>query len=195
MNPHVEELRRDWEKFHQKLRLPQNDFHPACDNCKLDACCYEPVFADAFEVDDILSRLTPGQLIALKLDVWKWHERAKHMFTLGRENIAFTWRDARVPCPFLHEGRCGIYEIRPLACRAHYALHNPELCKMPHRREQKYLMLDHDETYQMIALKYAVGIRRLLADHFGLILYNRLFQRNEESASAEGYEVAEETKI
>lgn len=34
-----------------------------------------------------------------------------------------------VPCPFLKEGRCSIYEVRPLACRIHFNLSDsPYFC-------------------------------------------------------------------
>ncbi|KVR21687.1 hypothetical protein WK13_34685 [Burkholderia ubonensis] len=35
------------------------------------------------------------------------------------------------PCTFLKDGRCSIYEHRPLACRMHYSLADtPDLCKL-----------------------------------------------------------------
>ena len=38
-------------------------------------------------------------------------------------------------CPFLINNLCSIYEVRPLACRVHYVLHNPELCDKDKERE------------------------------------------------------------
>lgn len=38
-------------------------------------------------------------------------------------------RNKGVACVFLKEGKCSIYEVRPLACRTHYNLSEyPELC-------------------------------------------------------------------
>lgn len=35
----------------------------------------------------------------------------------------------RIPCPFLIEGSCSIYEVRPLICRLHIQESEPELCE------------------------------------------------------------------
>jgi Fe-S-cluster containining protein len=35
---------------------------------------------------------------------------------------------ASLPCPFLRDERCGIYPVRPFACREHFALSEPTLC-------------------------------------------------------------------
>jgi Fe-S-cluster containining protein len=35
-----------------------------------------------------------------------------------------------VPCTFLKGGKCSIYANRPFACRIHYALDDPALCKV-----------------------------------------------------------------
>lgn len=36
-----------------------------------------------------------------------------------------------VPCPFLKKGRCGVYEVRPMACRAHHSLDDtPAQCDL-----------------------------------------------------------------
>lgn len=35
-----------------------------------------------------------------------------------------------VPCTFLKDGKCSIYANRPFACRIHFALDDPALCKV-----------------------------------------------------------------
>lgn len=194
MNP-VEQLRADWEDLHERLREPKNNFHPACDHCTLDACCYEPVFSDYGEVDDILSRLSPEALEKLKFDILVWREGARNYFHLPQEGIAFPYRTGEVACPFLKGGRCSIYEHRPLACRSHYALSNPEGCKMPARAEQKYACFEQCVPYQKIALKYVFAMRSLQTDHFGLLIYNRLYGKTEESKAAHGYELEETATV
>jgi Fe-S-cluster containining protein len=34
----------------------------------------------------------------------------------------------RIPCPFLTNNECSIYKVRPLSCRCHIAIENPEKC-------------------------------------------------------------------
>ncbi len=36
--------------------------------------------------------------------------------------------DARIPCPFLEDDRCGVYADRPLVCREYNVVTPPELC-------------------------------------------------------------------
>ena len=184
----IETLRADWDTFHAALRKTGN-FNPACDTCTHSACCYEPVYSDQIEVDDILSRLTPEQRSELIEAVHRWHKRAtlSGVLLLEEKGAAFPYRDASLPCPFLKDGRCSIYEHRPLACRAHYALANPDNCKMPARRTQKYAMWEQNDSYLNILMKYALAVGLLKIDHLGLQLYNRLFGANERSSAASQY--------
>lgn len=41
-----------------------------------------------------------------------------------------------LPCPFLTQGRCGIYEDRPMSCRQHFALTNSAYWCEPSRSDQ-----------------------------------------------------------
>jgi hypothetical protein len=40
-----------------------------------------------------------------------------------------------VPCPFLENENCGIYSIRPLACREYLVTSPPALCEDPAKNE------------------------------------------------------------
>jgi len=190
MNP-VEQLREDWGKLESRLRA-QPDFHPACDTCTDGVCCQEPVFSDYVEVDDILARLTPEQTKDLKHAVLLWYQGAKAFFLhLEQEGIAFPYRLGCVSCPFLKQGRCSIYAFRPIACRSHYALENPQGCLMPARAQQKYACFEQCKPFQAIAVRYVFAVGTLKTDHFGLLIYNRLCDTNEESKAAHGYQVEE----
>jgi Fe-S-cluster containining protein len=192
VNP-IEQLRDDFDKLLARGRAAkENKFQPACDQCQLDACCYEPVFADKQEVADILSRLSPERIVMLKLDVTKWLLRAKPLLQRAKEGLAFDYRDAAIRCPFLFWGRCSIYAFRPFSCRSHFALSNPENCKMPARKEQKYAMWKFDRSYREIIIKYMAAIGGIEIDHLGLLIYNELFGFNEESAAAEKYQIEKE---
>lgn len=44
------------------------------------------------------------------------------------------FREKRLPCPFLINHTCAIYPVRPLVCRRHIAVSNPDrCCTDPHR--------------------------------------------------------------
>jgi len=50
------------------------------------------------------------------------------------------------PCPFLKQGRCSIYEVRPLACRIHFNLaDSPYFCNTAIPSKESYVpQLDND---------------------------------------------------
>lgn len=52
------------------------------------------------------------------------------------------------PCPFLENGRCGIYEYRPMACRKHVALTKTAHWCAPERC--------NDETFPLVSFSSAV---------------------------------------
>lgn len=39
------------------------------------------------------------------------------------------YHEAGIPCPFLQDGRCDVYEWRPAVCRWHYSLQDPSYCE------------------------------------------------------------------
>lgn len=45
------------------------------------------------------------------------------------EGLATEYWAQRIPCPFLQAGSCSMYEARPLICRHHFSLSDPELCR------------------------------------------------------------------
>lgn len=81
-------------------------------------CCYMPVHA--LEIEIIL------------IAVWVFQtqrpevvQRYQQKIVEARQKIGSARDDARmklrVACPFLDEGSCGIYEVRPIACRAYFS--------------------------------------------------------------------------
>lgn len=79
-----------------------------------DLCCYPPVSATVPEVANIvayvLSRLPTEEQDRIERRV---HEVARQVALLtGRQRI-----ERNIACPYLRDGCCTIYEVRPLACR------------------------------------------------------------------------------
>jgi Fe-S-cluster containining protein len=63
----------------------------------------------------VLARLKPGELNNMNIQ----REEAMAYFYLG------------VPCPFLEDESCGIYEDRPLVCREYLVTSPPQYCAQP----------------------------------------------------------------
>lgn len=60
-----------------------------------------------------------------------------HVASIEQETQAAKWKG--VPCTFLgDDGRCTIYEHRPLACRIHFSLHDtPDPCDIVNKPGEK----------------------------------------------------------
>jgi Fe-S-cluster containining protein len=51
------------------------------------------------------------------------------------KDVAVAYFSARVACPFLENENCGIYSIRPLACREYMVTSPPALCEDPELKD------------------------------------------------------------
>jgi len=89
-----------------------------CAGCSY--CCHGIVTAQAqevfFAVDTMRQRLSAAALAGVI-------ERAgARQLQLQARKTAAEQAAYRTPCPLLSEGRCGVYEGRPLVCRAHHSM-------------------------------------------------------------------------
>ena len=81
------------------------------------------------------------------------HSDYQDIYISDREAHQIRWIQTQTPCPFLDNGSCSIYQHRPLACRSHFSIRNPEQChpKSPdffkHPHKQRTLPM---ELYQKL---------------------------------------------
>lgn len=112
-----------------------------------DACCRQLIVVSPLEARPIAAfvaqRPELAARAAARIDGWKDRlggdpdlaERFREFdaaegYLPSREGGALEaayWR-AQIPCPFLEEGRCAIYPVRPFSCREHYVVTDPALC-------------------------------------------------------------------
>lgn len=113
------------------------------------ACCYHLVVVSPLEAHAIAAYVTGQPELAQgargRLEQWR-ARLAEHPSLSARleqfeeadglvpdaEGGALEeeyWR-AQLPCPFLEEGRCSIYPVRPFACREHAVTSDPALCAL-----------------------------------------------------------------
>ena len=93
-----------------------------------DHCCYlSPAMSipEGLAILDVLSR-DPNR--------WWWFQQ-KIKQLLGwvriledRQTTRESWFDAKIPCLFLRDHKCTIYEVRPTACRSHISVDEPFKC-------------------------------------------------------------------
>ncbi len=90
-------------------------------------CCYPPVSAAVPEVANIAayiqSQLPVAEQQRLKQRVEQVYHQVHPMTGTQRASISLA-------CPFLQEGGCSIYPVRPLACRGHNSTSRPACQKV-----------------------------------------------------------------
>lgn len=82
-------------------------------------CCHIEVRATTPEVQMILEFV---KFTGLQLD---WDRIKRH----SRLNVEERMFDKNSACVFLRDKQCGIYPVRPVACRKYFVENDPELCK------------------------------------------------------------------
>lgn len=117
------ELMNATSKLIDGLLAKAGDRPVAChDGCA--HCCYQAVGVSVPEAlaleAHVRATRSPAQLDELAARVRRADERTRGL--TGAERLS-----PELPCPFLEDGRCGVYEARPLACRGTNSL-DAEAC-------------------------------------------------------------------
>ena len=73
-------------------------------------------------------RFASARLQLMKAHLWDLLEDAAVAPPEEQAWLASSYRSARVPCPFLDDGECSIYDERPLACRLQAVTSDPAEC-------------------------------------------------------------------
>jgi Fe-S-cluster containining protein len=126
--------------------LPQGGAEIRC-RAGCFACCHQLVVVSPLEAHAIAEYVQahPELREALRGRVEAWRARlaaepelAEHLEEFEKEEgyvsgeqggaLETEYFLARIPCPFLDEGRCSIYPVRPFGCREHFVLSDPALC-------------------------------------------------------------------
>lgn len=88
-------------------------------------CCHQPVFAVTHELLYITAHLRNN---ASEVERRRFLENARRKSVNTAEKSHEKLLRYRSPCPFLTEGICGIYAVRPMACRIYLSSSEPA-CK------------------------------------------------------------------
>jgi len=99
---------------------------PSCATCTTPGCCSQMVLVTLVE-----AAVVARHLLRVGRDT---QGLRRHLNKLGGEQQKLGrhgwWRAAR-PCSFLKDGRCSIYEVRPVMCRTWSAWSEPRPCQPP----------------------------------------------------------------
>lgn len=96
------------------------------------ACCKQAVTLSVPEALAILEPLLyePVRRMWYLRSTYQRITRQAKMCLDDQVNVQ-TWFEKEIPCVFLKEDRCSIYEDRPAACRVHMVVSDPAQCQPP----------------------------------------------------------------
>lgn len=160
-------------------------------------CCDEQLYVERREAVHIVEGLSPEEKerIIPRLKVWLEKTAAMRagpvLESTGMPD-AFDFRDLKATCPLLEDGLCMVYERRPMSCRQFFALGNPDDCRMPMRRHQKFAEFDPKaNAYTMLFEEWVVKNRvpKLITDMLGVFLAELLLGQDLPSTGRTNYEI------
>ena len=172
MNNRIEAAERFHKHVDTVIRQAMINGAKHCCRAGCHYCCYEPVYCEESEVDLILSKLTPEQLDEVAEKTKTWLAGVQHLLPQKMPST-FEWRNTSTACPFLKNGMCMVYQHRPMGCREFFAINNPEHCRMPMRKHQKFWQIGSgvhvDAVMEMLREN-----RTIEMDNLGVFLAKKL---------------------
>tara|TARA_B100000614_G_scaffold251165_1_gene262368 strand:- start:231 stop:884 length:654 start_codon:yes stop_codon:yes gene_type:complete len=103
---------------HAAAHIEANKIELACGNCSY--CCHQWVRVLAHEVFAIVDHIQSTSESSKKETIQlleAYHEKTRHLNDDEKDR-----QNMPLPCPFLADGRCSIYSVRPSNCRAFHSL-------------------------------------------------------------------------
>jgi Fe-S-cluster containining protein len=127
------------------------DHNIACDNCKKPGCCKQVIVATEDEIAAIAQVVDEFKpYLKKKVDHW-CRRQLKVPLELAVDHLHAFERNAW--CPFLTNGKCDIYPVRPFACRGYFALEEDETLCNDMKTIQTVRQLDTYPIYAEVMLK------------------------------------------
>ena len=162
----------------------QGERPPCKDGCFW--CCQEPLYASQQEASLIVDRIREmpeAEQARIKQLVKDWADR---FLASGQQTVedvnALQYRSLKLWCPLLKDGRCLVYQDRPIGCRAHIARRDPKGCEDDALRpKQEFLhtsaMMRFNTTAEIVLHEDTE------LEHLGLWLLELLIGKRVESAA------------
>lgn len=133
-------LRLEIQRLHKRVddhHAKGHDLGPVTCTKGCSACCRQIVLAEISEAEYILARNPDAVRRAMPklLEHAQLAARIPHSIDTeeGTAAAADDYWQLDLPCAFLEDGLCSVYEDRPIPCRTHFMLSDPALCGAPAR--------------------------------------------------------------
>lgn len=128
----IDECVRLGEWWHHEVRpgmlkhgLDTLGWHPSCLRCGDPACCEQVILVQLMDALPVARALHRTERDTPKLRSTLAIRAAEQGATPIVE-----WRNRKIPCDLLEDGRCAVYGARPFTCREHHVWSPAEWCRM-----------------------------------------------------------------
>lgn len=152
-------------------------------------CCYQPIEIVACEevpISEYIKNSMDGKLKQIvKNNIIKWAIHFNRYYTdaeavKSKQDLFIANKSYRekvdedhVPCPFLIENSCSIYDVRPLVCRSHIELDSSIHCKKDGLRESpKEIQMIRNKYFEKLKVYPNASLRYLpvsVSETFGIV--------------------------
>lgn len=137
----LRQIEKTVETVHQNMEARIGPLPKACHK-GCGTCCHQIVDALSWEESLIISflkhEMPAKQKMQVRANLKFWFKNfneatrpADRSSPLDLDEISAVrdvFRKKRIPCPFLINAQCSIYQVRPVVCRSHIVLTNPQEC-------------------------------------------------------------------
>lgn len=141
MNPNkaARDSKRILKDLDLKLKHESNVCKKGC-----SYCCHQNIVVHYSEgiaiekyIDEKMPSTTKGRVKNNMISWFEFFNQATPNRNLLEEDVRqveMAIVENKVPCPFLVDNECSIYEVRPLTCRAHFVVDSVEDCEVDRLR-------------------------------------------------------------
>lgn len=135
-------------------------------------CCYQPTFINDYDISLFFNLVTNLNKVRKKnllsktekicakidtLELFDFNRGGRKIETMDDadtfaklvERDSNIYFDNKIPCPFLEDNKCMIYNIRPAVCWAYRMYDSADLCKSKHNPDGGFLFSDWINFYEM----------------------------------------------
>ena len=158
-----------WETIeHYYKTIAQFDTFQCAQGC--GHCCYDnPHGVSALELKRILPLLSDDQ----KQKIRESKRQFDLLTMIPQEQRQIEWKRKCIPCPLLDNESCSVYDVRPLACRSFFSVHDPNWCHPLHPQYQEQPQIGHDDIHSLLQ---RISVEKGLAQSGDLIsgLFNMI---------------------
>lgn len=139
-NLFVEEISESFAEADRLMELPLkagtkdlNVDGPSCNRCTEPACCYQTVYVCLYEVMPMAAHIKKS-----RRDTPEFRQQLREKGFIQETRSHANWLDLYRPCVLLDEGRCSVYEHRPVRCRTYWIFSPPDQCAPPSGKRVQY---------------------------------------------------------